>query len=101
MCKKVLDELKNIILDVLDEERVRIYLFGSWARHEEKQSSDIDIAIEPISLLPTSKWTDLIDRVEESTIPYRVEFVNLSDASDELKINVEREGVLWKDYNKG
>lgn len=94
----ILDELKQIIFDELNQENVRIYLFGSWARHEEKHSSDIDIAIEPTNEIPLSKWTNLVDRVEESTIPYKVDIVNLNNASKELIKNVKKEGILWKDF---
>ncbi|MBM7570116.1 nucleotidyltransferase family protein [Aquibacillus albus] len=97
MREEILAELKHIVCDVLNEQNVRVYLFGSWARKEEKTSSDIDIAVEPMTQLSLYKWTELIDRVEESTIPYKVEFVNLDDANKELTQNVKREGILWKD----
>jgi predicted nucleotidyltransferase len=101
MRKEILEELRNIVLDVLQGENVKVYLFGSWARQEEKTSSDIDIAIEPISRLSLLTWTELIERVEESTIPYKVEIVSLDDVSKEFKQNVEKEGIIWKDYCSG
>ena len=97
MREEILEELRSIVFDVLEEENVRVYLFGSWARQEEKTSSDIDIAIEPISRLSLQKWVELSERLEESTIPYKIEVVNLDDANKELRLNVKREGVLWKD----
>ena len=39
-------KLKNFTLDFWQDNDVRIYLFGSWARGEARQSSDVDIAIE-------------------------------------------------------
>ncbi|WP_221568699.1 nucleotidyltransferase family protein [Alkalihalobacillus sp. TS-13] len=96
--KQILDQLKNLLIDSLHDENVRIYLFGSWARKEEKQSSDIDIAIETITPLSSSKWLEITERIEQSTIPYHVDVVNLKDASDALKQNVKREGILWKDF---
>ncbi|WP_228409570.1 nucleotidyltransferase family protein [Radiobacillus deserti] len=100
MRENILKELKTIILNVLKEENVKVYLFGSWARQEEKNSSDIDIAVESRSQISLSKWAELLEKVEESTIPYHVDIVNMDDASMELKENVRKEGVEWKDCSK-
>ena len=35
-----------MVIQHFKDKNVRIYLFGSWARGEQKRSSDIDIAIE-------------------------------------------------------
>ncbi|MCP8969346.1 nucleotidyltransferase domain-containing protein [Ectobacillus ponti] len=40
---RIMDEFKHIVLSELHKENVRVYLFGSWARQEERQSSDIGI----------------------------------------------------------
>ncbi|UOR11426.1 nucleotidyltransferase family protein [Halobacillus amylolyticus] len=62
----VLTQLKDIIQNVIDGEQVSVYLFGSWAREEEKQSSDIDIALEAIHPISALKWLDLQEQVAES-----------------------------------
>ncbi|MCD8509383.1 MAG: nucleotidyltransferase domain-containing protein [Bacillus sp. (in: Bacteria)] len=95
--EQILYELKKIVTQSLCKEKVRIYLFGSWARRDEKQSSDIDIAIESVDKLPIEKWIELYDSVEESTIPYRVDIVNMDTANPSLVENIKREVILWKD----
>ncbi|WP_257351112.1 nucleotidyltransferase family protein [Pseudalkalibacillus decolorationis] len=97
----ILNQLKDLINGTLSEEDVRVYLFGSWARKEEKQSSDIDIAVEPVNYLSSSKWSEIIENVEESTIPYHVDIVNLKNASTTLIKSVKEEGILWKDFKNG
>ncbi|SDO16146.1 type VII toxin-antitoxin system MntA family adenylyltransferase antitoxin [Alkalicoccus daliensis] len=94
-----LDQLQSILNEQLANEHVRVYLFGSWARKEEKQSSDIDIAIESYSSLSPAKWNKLIEQIEESTIPYKVDLVDLREANEVLFKQVKEEGGLWKDYN--
>lgn len=42
----LIQRVKLIVLQHFFTYDVRIYLFGSWARGEQKQSSDIAIAIE-------------------------------------------------------
>lgn len=39
----------------------------------------------------------MLERVEESTIPYKVDLVNLNNASLELVENVKKDGVIWRD----
>ncbi|WP_407272367.1 nucleotidyltransferase family protein [Radiobacillus sp. PE A8.2] len=96
----ILNELKQIVNDTLIEDGIKVYLFGSWARNEEKHSSDIDIAIEAKQSVSPTNWTELIDKVEESTIPYKVDIVDLNGASNELVKKVKTEGILWSDSTK-
>ncbi|WP_185819448.1 nucleotidyltransferase family protein [Salibacterium salarium] len=94
---KILQELKELVVGQLSSEKVRIYLFRSWATQEEKQSSDIDIAIETERPLDPLTWNELVEEIEESTIPYNVDVVDLRNASSHLVRKVKEEGILWKD----
>lgn len=96
--EKILADLKCILAESLSKEDVNVYLFGSWARGVEKQSSDIDISVEPNRPLSPASWIDAQDRLEESTIPYHIDLVNLNDASKPLIQNVKREGILLNDF---
>lgn len=96
--ERILEQLKSILDEQLAGEATRIYLFGSWARHEEKRSSDIDIAVESNSPISSSTWNNVIEQIEESTIPYRVDVVDLNGANEQLIQQIKEEGVLWKDY---
>jgi hypothetical protein len=42
----ILEEVKRFVLGHLSEQPAKVYLFGSWARGEEKRSSDIDLAVD-------------------------------------------------------
>ncbi|WP_169577123.1 nucleotidyltransferase domain-containing protein [Salsuginibacillus kocurii] len=70
-----------------------------YRNHEQRQSSDIDVAIEPGSVISSDKWNNLIEDVEESTIPYKVDVVNLCEASPEFCEKVKEKGILWRDYD--
>jgi uncharacterized protein len=96
--ERILKELKFILNEELAKENVRVYLFGSWARQEEKQSSDIDIAIESQSPLSPFTWNKLIEHIEESAIPYKVDVVDMHNAEGTFIQKVKEEGILWKDY---
>ncbi|MFZ0476167.1 MAG: nucleotidyltransferase domain-containing protein [Halobacillus sp.] len=96
--ERILEELNSILNEQLAKEKVCVYLFGSWARQEEKHSSDIDIAIESHYPISPFKWNKLIENIEESTIPYNVDVVDLLHAKESLVQQVKEEGILWKDY---
>jgi predicted nucleotidyltransferase len=96
----ILEYLKSIVLSVLGNYPVTIYLFGSWAKHKEKRTSDIDIAIWYEQKIPDKILTELKFTIDESEIPYRVEIVDLKKADDKFVEKVKREGVIWKDYKK-
>ena len=96
--EEVLQQVKAVVETVTKQANVRIYLFGSWARGEERISSDIDLAIEGEDA--SEKVMEVREALEESDIPYRVDVVNLMEAAPELLANVRKEGILWKDCLK-
>ena len=61
------------------------------------QRSDIDIAILPRYELPSGFFGELEADIEESTIPYDVDLVDLRQADPALVDEVRREGVKWRD----
>lgn len=90
-----LEKIRNCVLDFMKEEEAHIYLFGSWARGEQRRGSDVDIAIDGEGPSLSSKISDLRDFLEESAIPYRVDVVDMRLASEDLKREIGRDGILW------
>ena len=85
-----------MVLDALGEQDAEVWLFGSCARGEALQHSDIDIAILPRDESPSGFFSDLAEIVEEGSIPYDVDVVDLRSAAPTLIDEVRREGVKWK-----
>jgi predicted nucleotidyltransferase len=94
--KQAIEQLRQKVLDALGEHDAEVWLFGSCARGEALQHSDIDIAILPRDELPFAFFSDLAEGVEESSIPYNVDIVDLRSAASTLIDEVRREGVKWK-----
>ena len=69
---------------------------GSSVTGRLRQSSDIDVAIDAVRVLPSALLAELRERLEESAIPYDVDIVDLSAASPEMRASVEQEGLLWR-----
>ena len=95
--ERAIEELRRMVLAALGEHDAEVWLFGSCARGEVLQHSDIDIAILPRDDLPSGFFSDLAESAEESSIPYDVDIVDLRDAAPTLIDEVRREGVKWKD----
>jgi len=90
-----LDHVRAIVQRTLGRRPVSVYLFGSWASGAPRQASDIDIAVDAAEPLPLETLARLREALEESTVPYRVDVVDLSDADAEFRERVRREGILW------
>jgi hypothetical protein len=85
-----------MVLGALGEHDAAVWLFGSCARGEARQHSDIDIAILPLDDVPSGFFAELAADFEESTIPYDVDLVDLRRADAALVDEVRREGVKWR-----
>ncbi len=92
---EILAQVREIILNMLGDRDALVYLFGSWASGSARSVSDIDVAIDPLQSLPRGFLAELRERFEESTIPYRVEIVDLSDSDPDFRNRVLKEGIRW------
>lgn len=97
--EKILSEVHTILSQYLCFSGVEFYLFGSWARGEERASSDIDIAVSYKQELMPGTLVELREAFEESTIPYHVEIVDLNKSDKSFRDKVLKEGILWSDYS--
>jgi predicted nucleotidyltransferase len=74
----------------------RIYLYGSRARQDHSEGSDIDIALDnnaPIS------WTILAkirEELEESTIPVTIDVVDVHAIDKEFHESIAQDWKIWK-----
>jgi uncharacterized protein len=94
---QAIEELRRMVLAALGQHDAAVWLFGSCARGDARQHSDIDIAILPRDELPVGFFGQLQADIEESTIPYDVEVVDLRGADPAMVEEVRREGVKWRD----
>lgn len=93
--KDAVREAMRIAARELGAQPARIYLFGSRARGDAARASDIDIAILPEAPLEPGTLERLRDALEESTIPYEVEVVDLSSVDESFRRKVLAEAIPW------
>jgi hypothetical protein len=94
--ERAIEDLRRMVLAALGDHDAAVWLFGSCARGEARQHSDIDIAILPRDELPSGFFAELAADLEESTIPYDVDLIDLRRADAGLVEEVRREGVIWR-----
>lgn len=97
--ERSLEEVRAIVLSGLRGVPARVFLFGSHARGLARRTSDIDVAILSDDL-PAGVLSEIREALEESTIPYQVDLVDLGHADPSLRERVLREGVPWNDCVK-
>jgi predicted nucleotidyltransferase len=91
----ILKQVYQIACEHLRGIDATLYLYGSWSRKEEQKSSDIDLGIHYDTLMPTGTLARLRLAYEDSNIPYRVEIVDLTEASESFRNKVMEEGDKW------
>lgn len=106
MDRLMYDELVRGILSVLGDHAVRIVLYGSVARGDDTDDSDIDIAVFVRSRLDREVEDHLADIIVDMNLKYDRVFsvIDIDDTAfnywknvTPFYRNVEREGIeLWK-----
>lgn len=86
---------RDIVARELKGLRVRVFLFGSRAHGRPAPSSDIDIALLAETPLPRAVLGRIREAFEESTIPFRVDVVDLAAADEAFREAVLAEAVEW------
>lgn len=71
-----------------------VWAFGSRATGRAKQYSDLDLAINGLRPLGIDLTAQLAEAFAESDLPYKVDIVDWSTASEAFKKVIERDRVV-------
>jgi predicted nucleotidyltransferase len=91
-----LEEIKDVLLKFLSGEDVKIVLFGSRARGDFVNTSDVDIGIIPGETFDRRKLVLLREYLDNLNSPLKVEVVDLSMVSEDFKQITLKEAMIWK-----
>ena len=93
----VKEEYKNELLAIILKyvPSCTVYLFGSRANNQEKIGSDIDLAIKSNDPRLDDKITKMLIDIDETTIPAKVDIINLQTAHQNIKTEIFKNGILW------
>ena len=89
---------KQMILDAMNYHfpNARIILFGSRARGNNKESSDIDIAIDTGQRIRLSAVGRARTTLEHLPLPVGIDLVDFRSIPQELRDEINRDGNVWK-----
>ena len=73
--------------------QVRIYLYGSRAHGDNRWNSDYDLWID--GEISSRVLSELIEELEESFVPFRVEIVTIPQLTGRFGERVKQEARLW------
>lgn len=95
------DQLRlDISTKLADHPEVRrAILFGSRARGEARERSDIDLALE-VDDLTDSDWVDLVAALNDLNTLLEIDVINLAESPRALSERVQTEGVVLYDRNR-
>ncbi len=87
----------NMVSDILHKHlpsNTKIWVFGSRAKWETTDASDLDLAIENIKPIDHKTMTALDVAFDDSNLPYTVDVVDLKNVSDNFKKIINAQKVL-------
>ena len=100
---KWLNEVRKILMQNIDLEKYNIFLFGSFARGDYREDSDIDIGIEGNTSMKKEVLNKIRYQLEDSIVPNKVEIVDFSRIeNEEFRKSAMRDKKVWnkaKDYH--
>ncbi len=90
---RYLNFIKETLIKHFPDNTAKFYIFGSRAKGNYKQYSDIDIAIDS-SDMTQEKKIKLQSDFENSTFPYEVDIVDLNNIKEDFKNFIKEDLVL-------
>jgi predicted nucleotidyltransferase len=93
--REVIEKIKQILKRDLPE-GYRIYLFGSWARGNAEERSDIDIAILGDQELDWMTFLKIKEKIEDIPTLRKIDVVDLRAVGRQFREEVLRHGIELK-----
>ena len=91
------DKQEKILIAILKKyiKKGDVVVFGSRAKGNYTERSDIDIALQNVQFFPNSSLGGLIDEIAESDFPYLADVLIYGDITNTaLKEHIDRVGLL-------
>ena len=77
--------------------QAKIYLYGSRAREDSRQGSDIDLAVDAGEKINWGILCKITSEIDDSTIPFFVDVSDLYNVSEDFKKTIAKDFVAWKE----
>jgi predicted nucleotidyltransferase len=92
--KHMLEEIKSIVEPIAKKYGVeRVYLFGSYARGDATDNSDVDLRVDKGALKGVFALNGLYTEIQE-TLQTKVDLLTTGSLNDEFLRKIQKEEVL-------
>jgi predicted nucleotidyltransferase len=88
------DIIVPIIVKYLPD--AKIILYGSRARGDAREGSDIDVALDMGHAIDTLIMSNIIGDLEESQLPICFDIVDFRKISEDMQNRIFKDGIVWK-----
>lgn len=92
------DHLK-IVRNILNKHLppdVKVWVYGSRAKWTTEDSSDLDLALEGNEKIDLNIMSKLKDEFEKSSLPYKVDVLDIAAISEDFKKIIKKECIAFK-----
>ena len=96
---KYIEQLKKLVLDIVDKNSYAIFLFGGRARGRLGKTVDVDIGLLGKEPVPLELIGKLHVAVDESIVPYKVDFVDFFSVDETFKQIALKAIEIWNQPN--
>jgi predicted nucleotidyltransferase len=89
---------KDIIVPIIIKyaPNAKIILYGSRARGDAREGSDIDVALDMGDKIDTLLMSNIIGDLEESKLPICFDIVDFRRVSEDMQKEILKDGIVWK-----
>ena len=92
---KYVEITKEIILSLVDKEKISVFLYGSRAANDARHDSDIDIGLWSSVKIDNTLIRQINDAIEESVVPYHIDITDFSKVNSKLKKIAAEKIIIW------
>lgn len=93
------EKYKQIILPIIVTylPDAKVILYGSRARKDAREGSDIDVALDTGKKIDSTVFNKILGDLEESRLPICYDIVDFNAVSERMQKEIVKDGVLWKE----
>ena len=92
------EKYKEIIVPIIRSylPQAKIILYGSRARKDFIEGSDIDVALDNGDRIKSALMSKILTDMEESSLPICYDIVDFHEVSADMQKEIINEGIIWE-----
>ena len=87
--------LREIVLSIVDIDKVMVFLFGSRVSKHHASRADADIGLLAEEKLPEKLFHEIRNAIDESIVPWRVDIVDFTRVDPSFKQKALKDIIIW------